>query len=55
MLFTLYAGVTQSMLETVVPRATRSKVMIVGGARKGQVIVYLNQYFSYSVIPLDAI
>ncbi len=25
------------MLETVVPRAVRSKVMIVGGAKRGQV------------------
>lgn len=33
------AGVTQSMLETVVPRNTEAHIMLVGGKRKGQVSV----------------
>ena len=35
--FFTHTGVTQSMLETVVPRAPNAAVMLVGGKRKGQV------------------
>ena len=35
------AGVTEAMLETVIPRSSGSKVMIVGGANKGKVLTKL--------------
>ncbi len=53
--FFTHIGVTQSMLETVVPRAPNSAVMLVGGKRKGQVKKHLISNLPHNIYFLQNI